>query len=140
MSFQLDSRLQQDCIHLGRFELCRLLLMNDSQYPWFILVPELEGIKEIHQLDVKQRQQLMEESCYLAENLSALYRPDKINIASLGNIVSQLHLHHVIRYQSDKAWPAPVWGAFNTIPYDDAQLGRYLMRLKDKLTACQFII
>ena len=121
-SFKLHPQLQQDCISLGHFELCQLLMMNDSQYPWFILVPKIADIKEIYQLSKKNRQLLAEESNYLAENLAQLYTPDKLNIAAIGNLVPQLHIHHIARYQTDIAWPAPVWGKFNAIPYTKTQL------------------
>jgi len=120
--FQLHGRLQEDCIELGRFELCRLLLMNDSQYPWFILVPEVADVREIYHLNKSQRDLLNEESCYLAEQLAKLYRADKMNVAVIGNIVPQLHVHHIVRYRDDKAWPAPVWGKFPAIPYNQEQI------------------
>ncbi len=108
MNFILHPRLKQDCIELGRFQLCRLLLMNDSQYPWFILVPEKPELSEIYQLNKSDRMLLIEESSYLSEKLAQIYDADKMNIASLGNIVSQLHIHHIVRYQTDKTWPGPV--------------------------------
>ncbi len=133
MTFQLHPRLKQDCIAIGRFELCRLLMMNDSQYPWFILVPERADMHEIYQLSKTERQLLTEESSYLAENLAALYQADKMNIAAIGNIVPQLHIHHIVRYQTDKAWPAPVWGKFDAIPYTEQQIADNLARIKEKL-------
>ncbi|WAK00707.1 HIT domain-containing protein [Methylobacter sp. YRD-M1] len=133
MTFQLHPRLQQDCIEIGRFELCRLLMMNDSQYPWFILVPEKVAMSEIYQLSKPERELLMEESGYLAENLAALYKADKMNIASIGNMVPQLHIHHIVRYQTDKAWPAPVWGKFDAIPYTQRQILENLKLIKDRL-------
>lgn len=131
--FQLHQRLEQDCIHIGRFELCRLLMMNDSQYPWFILVPEIADLREIYQLAKPQRAQLTVESDYLAENLAALYQADKMNIAAIGNLVPQLHIHHIVRYRTDKAWPAPVWGKYDAIPYTQQQITEHVMRLKDCL-------
>ena len=128
--FQLHPQLGQDCIDIGRFDLCRLLMMNDSTYPWFILVPEKAGLTEIYQLSKAERSQLTEESCFLAENLAALYRADKINIAAIGNLVPQLHIHHIIRYQTDKAWPAPVWGKFDRVPYTQAQADGQIARVK----------
>jgi diadenosine tetraphosphate (Ap4A) HIT family hydrolase len=121
-TFQLHPRLKEDCIAIGRFDLCQLLMMNDSQYPWFILVPERADIKEIYQLSKSERHTLTEESSYLAENLATLYEADKMNIAAIGNLVPQLHIHHVVRYQSDKAWPAPVWGRFAAVPYTQQQI------------------
>ncbi len=133
--FQLHPRLQQDCITLGKFDLCQLLMMNDSQYPWFILVPELADITEIYQLNRTERLMLTEESNYLAKNLATLFSADKMNIAAIGNLVPQLHLHHVVRYQTDRAWPAPVWGKFDSIPYTDEQLIATLTRVKAQLTS-----
>ncbi|MDO9424484.1 MAG: HIT domain-containing protein [Methylobacter sp.] len=133
MSFQLHPRLEQDCIAIGRFELCRLLMMNDSQYPWFILVPERADLQEIYQLNKAERELLTEESSYLAENLANLYQADKMNIAAIGNLVPQLHIHHIVRYQTDKAWPAPIWGKFATVPYTEQQIRDNLARVKDQL-------
>ncbi|MFI3156399.1 MAG: HIT domain-containing protein [Methylococcaceae bacterium] len=133
MIFHLHPRLEQDCIAVGRFELCRLLMMNDSQYPWFILVPERTDLQEIYQLSKEERELLTEESSYLAENLAALYRADKMNIAAIGNKVPQLHIHHIVRYRTDKAWPAPVWGKFDAVPYTERQIADNLVRIKDQL-------
>jgi len=133
MNFQLHPRLAQDCIAIGRFELCRLLMMNDSQYPWFILVPERANLQEIYQLSKAERELLIEESSYLAGNLAELYKADKMNIAAIGNRVPQLHIHHIVRYRTDKAWPAPVWGKFAAEPYTDRQIADNLTRVKAQL-------
>jgi len=138
MDFQLHPRLAEDCFEVGRLTLSRLLMMNDSQFPWFILVPERAEIREIHELDVGDRMQLMHESCCLAEALSALYQPDKLNIAAIGNLVPQLHLHHVVRYRQDKAWPAPIWGKFATLPYDETQAQLQIERVKRQLNLRHF--
>ena len=122
MAFHLHPQLEKDCITLGRLSLCRLLLMNDKQFPWFILVPEIEGITEIFQLDKQQQCLLIEESSYLAERLNVIYKADKINFAAIGNLVPQLHVHHVVRYRTDKAWPAPIWGKFPAVPYSAQEL------------------
>jgi len=133
MTFQLHPRLEQDCVPVGRFRLCRLLMMNDSRFPWFILVPELTGVSEIYQLDQPDRQRLTEESSYLAEKLAALYRADKMNIAAIGNLVPQLHIHHVVRYRGDNVWPAPVWGKLAAVPYTEQQVIENLARVKERL-------
>ena len=129
--FQLHERLQQDCILIGRFSLCQLLMMNDSQFPWFILVPERADIKEIYQLSVADRQLLSVESCFLAENMADLFKAHKMNMAAIGNMVPQLHIHHIVRYQTDKAWPAPVWGKFIAEAYTEQQI----IELTDKVRA-----
>jgi len=115
----IHPRLAADCVLLGRFPLCSLLLMNDSNYPWFILVPDRDGVREIHELDEPDRDRLLRESCALAEYLVSTYKGDKLNIAALGNQVPQLHLHHIVRYESDPAWPQPVWGRHPPLAYTD---------------------
>ena len=121
--FELHPRLKSDCIELGCFTLSRLLLMNERRSPWFILVPQRSGISELHQLAECDQMQLMRESSALATYLSSTIGCDKLNIASLGNLVPQLHIHHVLRYRNDPAWPAPVWGRFDPEPYDTEALG-----------------
>lgn len=130
MTFQLHPRLQQDCIIIGNFTLSLLLMMNDSQYPWFILVPQRAGVSEIYQLQPNEQIVLQEESCLLAKTLAEIYHADKMNIAAIGNLVPQLHLHHIVRYQTDKAWPAPVWGKFEAIPYTAVQIAEQTQRLQ----------
>lgn len=120
MTFQLHPRLAQDCFKIGSLGLSELLMMNDSQYPWLILVPRREA-KEIYQLNAVDRQTLLDESCLIAQTLQNLYQPDKLNIAAIGNLVPQLHIHHVARYQTDKAWPAPIWGKLPPCPYSEQQ-------------------
>lgn len=129
MSFKLHPQLEKDCILLGKFELCQLLLMNDSQFPWFILVPERKNVHEIYQLKPDEQIMLMQESSYLAEKLAMIFQADKFNIAAIGNIVSQLHVHHVVRYRNDKAWPAPIWGKFAAVPYTAQQLEELKIKL-----------
>ena len=129
--FALDQRLQQDTLTIGDFPLCRLLLSNDSNYPWFILVPRINGISEVFQLSVIDQQKLWNETTTLAQLLSEGFGADKMNIGALGNVVSQLHVHVIVRKRDDMAWPAPVWGKHPAKPYTrDAVLG-----LRDKLKA-----
>jgi diadenosine tetraphosphate (Ap4A) HIT family hydrolase len=137
--FQLHPRLAQDCHEIGNFELCRLLLMNDNQYPWLILVPEKPGINEMYQLSTEERRLLIDESCYLAENLAEMFNADKMNVAAIGNIVTQLHVHHIVRYRHDKAWPQPVWGKFDALPYTPEQLADMVQRLQSRLHRCRFM-
>lgn len=131
--FQLHPQLQQDSFALGCFDLCELRVINDSQYPWFILVPQRPNIREIYQLEPTDQQQLQAESCYLAEQLALLYHADKMNVAAIGNIVPQLHIHHIVRFRQDKAWPAPVWGKYPAIPYSDSHWAETLKHLQQQL-------
>ena len=124
--FELHPQLEKDCIFLGQFELCTLLLMNDSNYPWFILVPEREELREIYELDDDDQKLFMKESGFLSRILKHYFHADKINIAALGNVVPQLHIHHIARYTDDIAWPAPIWGANPSVPYTEDQLEKIL--------------
>ena len=128
---ELHPQLQKDCLVIGRFPLCRLLLRQDANYPWFILVPDREAVTEIHQLNVDDRQQLMRESCALAAVLAGRFKADKLNIAALGNVVPQLHVHHVVRYRDDPAWPAPVWGCVPPTSYTAGALAEVLSKLRE---------
>ena len=131
--FQLDPRLQRDCIVLGDFPLCRLLLMNDATYPWFILVPRRAGSREIHQLSDADQQQLWQESARLARWMESRFSYDKLNVAALGNVVSQLHLHHVGRSQTDPCWPGPVWGQQPARVYQTGDIDRIIKLVRTDL-------
>jgi diadenosine tetraphosphate (Ap4A) HIT family hydrolase len=132
--FALDPRLQQDALAIGDFPLCRLLLMNDANYPWFILVPRREAVSELFQLDQADQQQLWLETTRLAETLKDAFVADKMNVATLGNVVSQLHMHVIVRRRDDPAWPAPVWGHLPARPYEAAEIAALQQRLRLVLT------
>ncbi|WP_248802130.1 HIT family protein [Pseudomonas sp. MWU13-2100] len=121
--FVLDSRLQQDTLPMGDLPLCRVLLSNDANYPWFILVPRRADIREVFQLEAADQQQLWRETTELAQLLQATFKADKMNVAALGNVVSQLHMHVIVRRRDDVAWPAPVWGKHPARPYSDEEVG-----------------
>ena len=127
--FALDPRLEQDTFALGDFPLCRLLLSKDANYPWFILVPRRAGISEVFQLDDSEREQLWKETNFLSETLKHCFAADKMNVAALGNVVSQLHMHVIVRRRDDVAWPAPVWGNKPAIEYSSDQLSDVRQRL-----------
>lgn len=133
--FALDQRLQQDTLAIGDFPLCRLLLSNDANYPWFILVPRIEGISEVFQLDVADQQTLWQETTALAQLLNDGLAADKMNIGALGNVVSQLHVHVIVRKRDDAAWPAPVWGKHPARPYTEEQVAATRSRLRELLPA-----
>ena len=129
-SFSLDERLQADTIFVKDLHLSTMLLMNDARYPWIILVPRLNGLREMHDLSENERHVLMNESCEVSEFMLQHFDVEKMNVGALGNIVSQLHLHHVGRNSSDPAWPGPVWGHSPALPYEDEELSNRLNILK----------
>ena len=117
MTFALDPRLAADTFGVGELTLCRVLLMNDSRFPWLILVPRRDALSEIHELSAEERARLVEEAAFAGERLKALTGAKKINTAALGNMVSQLHVHVIARFEDDAAWPGPVWGVGKAAPY-----------------------
>ena len=133
--FKLHPQLANDCFFMADFPLSRLLLCNDSAYPWFILVPKVDGIQDIYQLDWQQQQQLLNESSMLSEVLMQEFKGQKMNVAALGNVVSQLHLHHIVRYEDDACWPKPIWGQQALTPYSDSELEVIKSRIIPKLSA-----
>ena len=126
---KLHPQLEKDCTVLGEFTLCSLLLVNDANYPWFILLPNRENITEIHQLSASDQQQLLSESMFFCRCLEDLYQPDKLNIAALGNVVPQLHIHHIARFTTDACWPAPVWGAVAALPLTEEKTNTTINQL-----------
>lgn len=131
--FLLHPRLESDAIFLGDLPLSRLLLMNDARYPWCILVPRREDLSEVYQLGESEQQQLWRESAILGKGMMEAFGGDKLNIAALGNLVPQLHLHHIVRYRDDQAWPGPVWGVGAPESYADAQRAEVVERLRAAL-------
>ncbi|WP_289103297.1 HIT family protein [uncultured Marinobacter sp.] len=130
--FQLHERLAADTHNLGRSQLCEILLMNDRTWPWIILVPAVPDIREIYQLG-KEQQRLLEESSTLSQGMMEIFGGDKMNVAALGNMVPQLHLHHIVRFEGDPAWPGPVWGKQPPVPYEDGELEQIKEKLKPLL-------
>lgn len=115
--FQLHPDLKRDGVLLGSFPLCQLLLINDANYPWFVMVPARKDIVELTDLTEADYTQLWTESKTLCYFLQSAFGPDKLNVATLGNMTPQLHIHHIVRYRSDAAWPKPIWGAIPAQPY-----------------------
>ena len=132
--FEVDERLINDTVPLGDFALCRVLLMNDSRYPWLILVPRCSAVSEVVDLTAEQQQQLWLETSTVGQVLKDVYQADKINIATLGNVVSQLHIHVVVRMRDDAAWPAPVWGQGEAQPYSAEAVEQIKTQLHAALT------
>ena len=108
--FELDFRLDADCLYLVDWPLCRVLRMNDRAYPWLILVPRRTGIREIIDLESTDQQALLAEVARASRALRKALKPEKLNVAALGNVVPQLHVHVVARFVEDAAWPRPIWG------------------------------
>ena len=128
--FELHPKLAQDTHRVGQYALCDVLLMNDSRYPWLILVPRQEAMREIHQLSESDQQQLIKESSFTASRMLELFSADKMNVAALGNQVEQLHLHHIARFKKDACWPDPVWGRGTAEPYSDVAVAAMLSQLR----------
>ncbi len=131
--FQLHERLAADTHSLGKSGLCEIRLMNDSTWPWVILVPAVSGIREIYQLEPEQQIKLLQESSVLSKGMMEIFGGDKMNVAALGNMVPQLHLHHIVRFEGDPAWPGPVWGKQAPVPYGDQELANVIQRLQPVL-------
>ncbi len=127
--FTLDPRIEADTIDLAVWPLCRVRLMNDRTYPWLILVPQRPDVTELHHLEPPDRTRCMQEVALAARLLEETTQADKINVAALGNVVPQLHIHVIARYKSDPAWPRPVWGVKEAEPYDEASLAHILRLL-----------
>lgn len=133
-TFELDIRLASDTIVLGDFPLSRCLLMNDAHYPWLILVPRRNNLTEVHQLSSEDQVQLLRESSWLSQALKLAFNADKMNVANLGNVVSQLHWHIVARHSTDAAWPGPIWGKNPVQHYGVQALKERLEQLRALLT------
>ncbi|MBE8717952.1 HIT domain-containing protein [Cellvibrio polysaccharolyticus] len=138
--FELHPRLAQDSVIVGQFELSLLLLSKDANYPWCILVPQREDIFEIHHLDNQEQQQLIRESSRLSEVMTSLFDAHKMNIAALGNVVRQLHIHHVARFVDDAAWPQPIWGKVPQKDYQPEAFEDRISRLQNALVGEDFTV
>ena len=132
-NFTLDPRLEADTFQVTDLPLCRVLLMNDSRYPWLILVPRQHGLREFHDLARVVQSRLMSEITLTSEMLERSHRPDKLNVGALGNLVNQLHVHVLGRFESDPAWPGPVWGAGKAVAYDEKQAYSRVREFRDQL-------
>ncbi len=119
--FSLHPQLAKDCAVIGEFPLCTVLLCKDANYPWVILVPRRDNIREAFELNEQDQLQLLKESNWVAARMNAHFDADKMNVAALGNQVPQLHVHHIARFSSDAAWPGPIWGAAERKDYGDQE-------------------
>ena len=129
--FVLSPQLAMDTVTLGQFPLSLVLLSKDANYPWCILVPQRQHIREMHQLGRDDRVQLLEESCVLAEVMEGLFHPVKMNVAALGNVVPQLHIHHIARFDDDPSWPKPIWGVVEAKACSDTLLDKRVCEARE---------
>ncbi len=134
--FKLDETLQKDTFLIADFDLSKLLLMNNSNYPWLILVPKIANLVEFNDLEFNQQLILVKEINFVSKILQEKYNPHKLNIAMLGNMVRQLHIHIIARFENDAAFPKPVWGG-ESKNYDDLTAYKLVNELrqicKDKI-------
>ena len=130
MSFTLHPDLQRDGIEMGEFSLCQVLLINDSHYPWFVLVPKRSGISDTIDLSAKDYAALWEESHIFSRAIMTAFKGEKLNVAALGNMTPQLHIHHIVRFTSDEAWPGPIWGKHALRPYKTAEVSAVRAKLE----------
>ncbi len=130
--FVLDPRLAADCHVLGRMDNTLLLLMNNALVPWFILVPQVE-VTEFHELEQATQLQLLEQINLISAHLKHELAVDKVNVAAIGNIVRQLHIHVVGRREGDYCWPGVVWGAEGRKPYAESELQDILVSIQKSL-------
>ncbi|MGY3570333.1 HIT family protein [Vibrio paucivorans] len=134
MSFELHPQLAKDTSVIGEFPLSLALLHKDNAVPWVILVPKRTNLKELHHLPMKEQQQFLVESQAVSQALEATFRPDKLNLGALGNMVPQLHIHHIARFTDDVAWPGPVWGNTNGIFRSEEEQHEVLTRIQNVLS------
>lgn len=134
--FTLDHRLAQDAHDITNLPLCNVRLMDNKCFPWLVLIPRVEGASEWIDLSREQQHQLSDEIAIVSHVLKALVTPDKLNVAALGNQVSQLHVHLIARYQSDAAWPKPIWSTVHEA-YSEAESRKFIYELKSALDSLQ---
>ena len=131
--FELDPVLSADTLVVGDLPLCQVLLMNDSQFPWLILVPRRAQLVELADLDDQDYLQFCAESRAVAKAMMTHYAGHKMNIAALGNVVAQLPIHHVVRFHDDPLWPAPIWGKLPAVQYTADEAARQIAELQSVL-------
>jgi diadenosine tetraphosphate (Ap4A) HIT family hydrolase len=127
--FLIDNILEKDSVFLCDLKLCQVRLMNNSNFPWVVLVPRLSGLVEFTDLTDGQQNALCREISHISRNLEVIFSPHKVNVAMLGNIVRQLHVHIVARFEGDSAWPEPVFGT-PAKPYSEKALAMMVEALK----------
>ncbi|MDX1803058.1 MAG: HIT family protein [Alcanivorax sp.] len=125
----LHPRLAQDTRPLAETEMCWIRYMNDQRFAWLVVVPKREGLREWHHLPAAEQQALLTLVNAMAGQLEQVTGADKINLGALGNLVPQLHVHIIARFQDDPCWPGPVWGQGSPEPWPDGEAPQWLARL-----------
>ena len=131
--FEVHPQLVADTVPVGDTELCRVLLAKDARYVWIILVPRREGLRELHDLDPLDQIQLMAEATHMSSSLQDIFEAGKTNVAALGNMVPQLHIHIIMRNEGDPAWPGPIWNVGDPQEYDADELSARLSAIQSCL-------
>ena len=131
--WSLSAQLEKDTINIGDLPLSRVLVIKDASYPWLLLVPRRPNVSEIIDLEEIEQAQLMTEISRVGRALKELTKCDKLNIAALGNMVPQLHVHIIARRSSDAAWPRPVWGVMQPLPHDAEEVQQFISALRRKV-------
>jgi diadenosine tetraphosphate (Ap4A) HIT family hydrolase len=130
--FHLHPTLAADTIEISRWHVSRVLLMKNANYPWLILVPARQNLCGLHELSNSDRPVMMDEIIRASDALKKLHKPARINVAALGNMVEQLHVHVIARFEDDAAWPAPVWGVGPPLAYAQDELQNTVRRLREE--------
>jgi diadenosine tetraphosphate (Ap4A) HIT family hydrolase len=134
MPFELHSQLAADTRHVTSLALCEVLLMNDARFPWCILVPRLPALRDFDEVPAPRKSEFVSEVDRVSAALRTLTGAYKMNVAALGNMVEQLHVHVIARQRDDDAWPGPVWGVGKALPYDDAAADALIDGLRQTLS------
>ena len=129
MSFELHERLAADTFLVADLPVCRVLLMDDRRFPWLILVPRREGLRDFDDVGAAEKPNFHAEIDLASDVLREATGAEKMNVAALGNMVPQLHVHVIARFSADAAWPAPVWGKGEAVPYDEVAARDFVRKL-----------
>jgi diadenosine tetraphosphate (Ap4A) HIT family hydrolase len=131
--WSLHPQLAKDTVNLGDLPLSRVLIIRDANYPWLLLVPRRKGVSEIIDLNEVEQAHLMTEITRVARALKTVTPCTKLNVAALGNVVPQLHVHIISRRENDPAWPRPVWGVVPALPFDPVELEKFIAVIRREI-------
>lgn len=134
-SFQLHPQLAADTFAIADLSLSTVLLMNDRRFPWCIIVPRLPGLVDLVDLSNEVQAMLWREIDLVSRTVKTVFRAEKLNVAALGNVVPQLHVHVIARFQNDCAWPKPVWGVGTPESYASEEIDAVILRIKSGLAS-----